>query len=99
MEENVIKELDTLMNMVRNWKKNYAGWVTPNGENEYVIKEFLDEIDMHINPYMQRLYACEYITQSESNEFMNECYGHVNELRDLIKEVETKQQPKKGIHA
>ncbi len=89
MEANIRKELDTLMKMVHNWKQDYQRWVTPAGGDDFLAREFLEEIERHVVPYVHRMYACEYLTSSEAEEFLDSCYGQVNELRDLIMAAET----------
>lgn len=80
MEENVRKELETLEGMVLTWKKSYLGWAPPDGGGEFLAKEFLEEIDTHVYPYVRRLYECEYLTSSEAKEFLDFCYGQVEDL-------------------
>jgi hypothetical protein len=100
MEENVIKELDTIKKMVLRWKGNYLGWATSDGGNDYLIEEFSEEISTYVAPLVRRLHETNHLTLFEHNEFMESCYSQINELRDLIKikEAENKQ-PQKGIWA
>ena len=100
MEENVKKELDTIKAMVLRWQKSYLGWATSDGGNEFLLKEFSEEISTHVSPLVRRLWESNHLSLSEHHEFIEDCYTQVNELRDLIKikETETKQPPK-GIHA
>ena len=55
MEENVIKELDTLKGMLNNWKRGFLSWASPDGDNEYVLLEFTEEIQQQLYPYVTRL--------------------------------------------
>jgi hypothetical protein len=89
MQENVRKELDALEQMVFNWKASFLGFATPEGGNDFLVEEFQEEISTYLSPYVRRLYQCEYITQLEAEEFMDHCYDQVNELRHLIRELET----------
>lgn len=89
MEANVREELDTLTKMVHNWRQDYQRQLTPEGGDDFLAREFLEEIERHVVPYVQRLYACKYLTPSEAEEFLDSCYGQVNELRDLIVAAET----------
>ena len=100
MEENVKKELDTIKEMVLRWQKNYLGWATSDGGNDYLIQEFSEEISTYVSPLVRRLFETSHLSLFEHNEFMESCYSQINELRDLIniKETETKQ-PQKGIWA
>ncbi|AEB08382.1 hypothetical protein [Desulfobacca acetoxidans] len=89
MEENVRQELESMEKMVLNWKKVYLDDATPDGNNDFLIEEFEEEIITYVCPYVRRLYQCEYLTANESQEFLSFCQGQVEDLRNLIKEVET----------
>jgi hypothetical protein len=89
MEENVRKELDTLEKMVLNWKQSYLGDATPDGNNDFLVKEFRGEISTYMDPYLRRLFQCEYLTADEAHEFLNFCDRQVEDLCNLIQEVET----------
>ena len=96
MEENVRKELETLQGMVLNWKKNYLGLAPPDGGWEYLPREFLEEIETHISPYIRRMYECDYLSPSEVREFMESCYSQVEDLRNTLGEMEAKELSAKG---
>jgi hypothetical protein len=89
MEENVRKELDTLEQMVLNWKQCYLGDATPDGNNDFLVEEFQEEISTYVSPYIRRLFQCEYITADEAQEFLGFCDRQVEDLHNLIREVET----------
>jgi hypothetical protein len=89
MEENVRKELEALEMMVLNWKRTYLGDATPEGNNDFLVEEFQEEISTYISPYLRRLFQCEHLTQPEAEEFMNGCSSQVDDLRRLIQELET----------
>lgn len=94
MEENVIKELDTLKGMLNNWKKGFLSWASPDGENDYVLQEFNEEIEMHVYPYVTRLREMKHLSNSEATEFMDYCYSQVEDLRDQLNKVETNESKK-----
>ena len=94
MEENVIKELDTLKGMLNNRKKGFLSWASPDGDNEYVLLEFTEEIHQQLHPYVTRLLETEHLSQSEAQEFMNYCYSQVEDLRDQLNNVETNESKK-----
>ncbi len=94
MEENVIKELDTLKGMLNNWKRGYLSWASPDGDNEYVLQEFREEMDEKLYPYVTRLLEEKHLSQSEAKEFMNYCYSQVEDLRDQLSKVETNESKK-----
>jgi hypothetical protein len=94
MEDNVIKELDTLKGMLDNWKKGFLSWASPGGDNEYVLLEFREEIEEQLYPYVTRLLENKHLTQPEGTEFMNYCYSQVEDLRDQLSKVETNESKK-----
>lgn len=94
MEENVIKELDVLKGMLDNWKKGFLGWASPDGDNDYVLLEFTEEIEQHVYPYVTRLLETKHLNQSEAKEFMDYCYSQVEDLRDQLSKVETNESIK-----
>lgn len=96
MEENVRKELETLKGMVLTWKREYLGWVSPDGGDEFLAKEFSEEIDTHVDPYVRRLYECQYLSGSEAKAFLGFCYEQVEDLRNSLGEAEIKQVSAKG---
>ncbi len=89
MKEMVRRELDALETMLSNWKANYLGFATSDGNNEFLVEEFQEEITTYISPYVRRLYQCNYLTSHEAEDFLNKCYLHVDDLRLKILELET----------
>jgi len=87
MKENVTKELETLKTMLNNWKKGYLTWASPDGDNDHILLEFREDIDAQIMPYITRLLKTEYLTQAEATEFMDYCYGEVEELKKELAEA------------
>ena len=94
MEENVIEELDTLKGMLNNWKRGFLSWASPDGDNEYVLLEFQEEINSQLYPYVTRLLEANHLSQSEAREFMDYCYSQVEDLRDQLNKVETNESKK-----
>ncbi|MFA5110813.1 MAG: hypothetical protein WC443_05360 [Desulfobaccales bacterium] len=89
MEDNVRNELKAMEMMVLNWKRTYLGDATPDGNNDFLVEEFQEEITTYISPYLRRLFQCEHLTQPEAEEFLDSCYRQVDDLRRLIQELET----------
>lgn len=94
MEENVRKELDALKGMMLNWKRGFLGWASPEGDNDYVLQEFTEEIQKYVYPYVIRLIQTEHLSNLEAKEFMQYCYGQVEDLRDQMRQVETSEGKK-----
>jgi len=94
MEENVIKELDTLKGMLNNWKRGFLTWASPDGDNDYVLLEFREEIDSQLYPYVTRLLETKHLSHSEATEFMDYCYAQIEDLRDQLDKVETNESKK-----
>jgi hypothetical protein len=89
MQDNVRKELDALEQMVLNWRASYLGFATPEGNNDFLVEEFQEEISTYMSPYLRRLFQCEYLTVEEAEEFMDQCYDQVEVLRLQILELES----------
>jgi hypothetical protein len=94
MEENVVKELETLKAMVLRWKRSYLGWVPDDGEGDYLLEEFRDEISTHVSPFVNRLFQNDHLTWSEAQEFLEYCYSQVEEVRQAVEEANSKQLEK-----
>jgi len=89
VEENVRQELDTLKQMLNNWKRGFLSWASPDGGNDYVLLEFTEEIQEQLYPLVTRLRETEHLTNSEAREFMDYCHSQVEDLRNQLREVET----------
>jgi len=96
MEQNVCEELNALKGMLDNWKTGFLSWASPDGDNEHVVLEFTEEIQTHIYPYVKRLFETDYLTLAEAKEFMNYCFGQVEDLRVQLSKVETDQSDKEA---
>jgi hypothetical protein len=93
MEENVRQELDAMVMMVSNWKGVYLSDATPEGNNDFLVEEFQEEMTTYMGPYLRRLFQCDHITAEEAEEFRNYCHSEVEDLRSLIREVEREAEP------
>lgn len=96
MEENTREELETIKGMVLRWKQSYLEWVSPDGGDEYLAREFSQEIETHVYPYVRRLQECKYLSGPEAKEFLDHCYSQVEDLRESLTEAEIKQVSGKG---
>ncbi len=91
MDEKVRKELEVLRGMVLTWKQSHLGWAPPDGGGEFLVRDFLEEIEEYVYPYVKRMFQCDYLTQSEVKEFMEFCYNQVRDLSNSLMEAEAKQ--------
>jgi hypothetical protein len=82
MKEIIQKELESLMKMVLNWKEDYLSSV--GGVKEFLVREFEQEIEMYVFPYIRRLYEMKYLTENEAKEFMELIYEQVNDLYNML---------------
>ena len=98
MEENVVKELEALKTMVLRWKRSYLGWVPDDGEGEYLLEEFREEISRHVSPFVTRLHENDHLTWSEAQEFLSYCYSQVEEVHQAVEEAKSKQLEKGSGH-
>ena len=75
MEENT--DIKPFKQMVKNWKASYLSLVDGAGGNEYLVKDFWEEIEESILPYV------------ESDGFARWAFEQVLDLERLIKEIES----------
>ena len=84
MEPNVVKEVNYLKQMIRNWRKAFSTWVEPHTDNSYAVVEFIEDIQMHMYPYLSRLEKTKYMTVQEVGEFWEYCFSQVQDLQKEI---------------
>jgi hypothetical protein len=84
MTPHIKNELDTLYGMVVNWRKDYERHVDPAGGNDFLVSDFIGEIEEHLYPYLRRIRECGYITDSEFSDFFEKCYAEVTIFREGI---------------
>ena len=75
MEEN--PEIKSLKHMVNNWKASYLSQIDDAGGNEYLVKDFWEEIEENILPFV------------ESAGFAKWAFQQVKDLERSIKEIES----------
>ena len=54
-----------LLMMARNWRKDSERWLTPGGNNDWVISDFEDQLDTHLFPGLFVLMVKGMITPDE----------------------------------
>ncbi len=87
MDEFAQKEVAALQAMVLSWKKSYVEQAKTGEEWEFLVEEFLEEIDTHVYPYARRLFECNYLNDSEAKSLLDFCYGQAEDLRKLLKQA------------
>ena len=83
MEENT--EINPFKQMVKNWKASYLSQVHGTSGNEYLVKDFWEEIEENILPFV------------ESLGFARWAFQQVKDLERLIKEIESNGLPDESI--
>ena len=63
--------------MVKNWKASYLSQVDEAGDNDYLVKDFWEEIEENILPYVKGAGFSRWTIQQ------------VEDLQRLIKEIES----------
>ena len=84
MDEKVQKEIDTLHQMLQNWKKCDLGYWTEEGPNDWIFDGFIEKTSMWLLPYVRRLRECGYITQEEYDQFIWRTRGECEDMRRLL---------------
>ena len=75
MKEN--PENESFKLMVISWKASYLSQVDGAGNNEYLVKDFLEEIEENILPHV------------EGADFLGWAFQQVKDLERLIQEIES----------
>ena len=75
MKENT--EFDTFKQMIKNWKASYLLQVDDAGGNEYLVRDFWEEIEENILPHVA------------GTGFARWALHQVRDLEILIKEIES----------
>jgi hypothetical protein len=88
VEENVKKELNTILMMINNWKNSYITWISEDGGNEYILQEFIEELNSTVSPYLRRLTTLCFLSTDKMYDFWSKVNIEIKELSDKIKEVE-----------
>ncbi len=88
MEDSIRRELDAIGAMVSTWQSKYLEWATADGNNEFLVEEFMEEVDTYVLPFVRRMTQVDQITLPEASEFLNRCYGQVADLQASIEELE-----------
>jgi hypothetical protein len=93
MDPKVTEELRILETMVLNWKRDYLSMTSGEGDDEFLADDFQEEVTRHVSQFVRRLYENNHLSLSEANEFLDTCYGHVEDLRKTLIEGNGGQRP------
>lgn len=96
MEQNVREELEVLKGMLENWKTGFVGWASPDGDNEHVLEEFIEEVQLHVYPYVRRLVAADHLSEAEAKVFLGYCFDQVEDLRVELSKAKNDQTGKEA---
>ncbi|MHB1042400.1 MAG: hypothetical protein ACYC0Q_06145 [Eubacteriales bacterium] len=75
-------ELEAMTEMVVAWRDSYIKW-----ECETAAKDFMEEIDQIVYPYLKRLFECGFIDENQFREFLNFCDEQMSEISKSGREV------------
>jgi hypothetical protein len=81
-----VEELETLRNMVQNWRENYIQEAPAGGGKDYLFlcDDFTWEIEEFVYPYVRRMVVTDHIDQTQAQEILDFCYRQVLELRSHL---------------
>ena len=85
MDNNVQTETNDLHQMVQNWKKFWLTQYSTDGVNEWIYEEFVEEITVHIVPYIGRLFETSHLTKIECGNFYERLRGEITDMRRLLR--------------
>lgn len=75
-------EIDSLKQMARNWAEGFKTWLEPDGENDHVYQEFLDDMQLHLFPYVERLRSGGFMDEAQFSDLIDYFHEQIRELRD-----------------
>ena len=84
MDEKTQTEINTLHQMVQNWKKCDLGYWTEEGPNEWIYTDFIEKLSTWLMPYVRRLAECGHITELEYESFMERLKGEIEDMFRLL---------------
>ena len=84
-DPKVRAEISDLMLIMENWRKSYATWCTKGEDNEWVYREFWEEITTHLQPYAHALHRVEAISYYGGQCLMAFAFDKVTELKNEFK--------------
>jgi len=98
VKESMKKELDTLKQMVLNWRESYLGWIEDDN-NEWLIGELREEIATYMEPQVRRFQEMKFLTTEEVYKFWTEIGKSVNDFAKDVMEGKKREKEKVEIDA
>lgn len=96
MEESVREELEVLKGMLENWKRGFLSWASLDEDNDNVLQEFVEEVQLHVYPYVKRLVETDHLSEAEAKVFMSYCLNQVEDLRVKLSKAKNDQTGKEA---
>ena len=84
-DPKVVSEISDLMLMMDNWKKGFKTWCVEGEDNEWVYREFYEDISTHLQPYAHALHREGHINYYGGQCLMMFAFDKVEELRNEFK--------------
>ena len=85
MDKETKTETDDLHKMIQNWKKSWLGFYSSDGINEWIMEEFMEEVEIYLVPYVGRLKDTDYLTEIECEGFYDRLSGEIQDMRRLLR--------------
>lgn len=71
------------MKMARNWRDDYERLMVPGEDNEHLFKDFLEEINTHLVPYVTRMQETECISRNDASALIFYFVEQIEYLKEL----------------
>ncbi len=78
------QELERLKSMVLTWKASYVDMADGDGSDEFLVWEFVHEIEEYMGPFVRRMHMTQQVDDDQVNAFWDFCYNQVKDLRSLL---------------
>ena len=85
MDPETKTEIDTLHQMVQNWKNFWLTQYSTDGVNEWIMEEFIEEVSTYIIPYVGRLLDTNNITETDCGVFYERLKDEITDMRRLLR--------------
>ena len=79
------QELEHLKSMVLTWKASYQSVADDDGDNDFLVLEFVQEIEEYMVPFVRRMHMLDQLTDAQVSDFLDFCYMQAKDLRSSFK--------------